>query len=245
MKMRHLSRLSSVIRFIQRPRDLAQRVGNQLEYLQSNEAYRLLFQKYQPFTMLYPQSFVNNLELINQYRSVPGCIVECGVWRGGCLAAIAEVLGHERSYHAFDSFCGLPPAQEIDGTSAKQWQADTHSPSYHDNCSASREFVEQAMTLAGAKDVVVHQGWFQETVPKFTATQPIAILRLDGDWYESTATCLKYLFPKMAEGGLVLLDDYYAWEGCARATHDFISVLKDTVKIRQWRNDVAYLVVGK
>ena len=89
--------------------------------------------------------YVANLCIVRALQSVPGCVVECGVWRGGMIAGIAEVLGPEREYILFDSFEGLPPAKEIDGEAALAWQSDKSSPLYHDNCAAEQKFAAEAM----------------------------------------------------------------------------------------------------
>jgi len=72
--------------------------------------YEKLYHKYRDFTMLLYENFALNLELCERFKDVKGCIVECGVWRGGMSAAMAEVLGYERTYYLFDSFEGLPQA---------------------------------------------------------------------------------------------------------------------------------------
>ena len=79
--------------------------------------------------MLHEGKYVNNLELCFEYKRIPGCVVECGVWRGGMSAGMAEVLGVERNYFLFDSFEGLPPAREdLDGTAAVAWQRQDATP---------------------------------------------------------------------------------------------------------------------
>src|SRR5690348_7511798 len=73
--------------------------------------------KYSDLTMIPASTYAKNLMIAENYiRSVPGCVVECGTWRGGMIAGIADVLGAERDYFLFDSFEGLPAAGEIDGT---------------------------------------------------------------------------------------------------------------------------------
>jgi O-methyltransferase len=166
-------------------------------------------------------------------RGVPGVFVECGVWRGGCAAAmlLAQRQQHGgvvRKTYLLDSFEGLPPATERDGEVALAWQADTTGPSYHDNCRVSVDEVRAAMEALAfpAESWTLVQGWFDETVPPLAQElreQRIALLRLDGDWYDSTAVCLEHLVPVVPEGGVVILDDYYVFDGCTRATHDFLS----------------------
>jgi O-methyltransferase len=190
--------------------------------------------------MIPEATYVRNLQIADRVRNVNGLVVECGVWRGGMIAGIAELLGPERRYYLFDSFEGLPPAQEIDGPHALAWQADVSSPTYYDNCSAPIESAQAAMQLSGAKDYTIVKGWFTETIPRFVAPDPIALLRLDGDWYESTLTSLSCLYPLVAEAGLIIVDDYYAWDGCARAVHEFLTRIP-TRRIHQFDNEICVL----
>src|SRR4051794_29572601 len=74
-----------------------------------------IFYKFHEFTMIPEKVFIDNLQLCLPYKNVPGNIVECGVWRGGMIAAVAEKLGNDCSYFLCDSFEGLPPVQDIDG----------------------------------------------------------------------------------------------------------------------------------
>ena len=182
-----------------------------------------LYQRYKDLTMIRQETYIDNLELARLASSVEGCIVECGVWRGGMMGGMASVLGSGRSYFLLDSFEGLPPAKDADGQKAKEWQSDTTSPSYHNNCKAEEEFAREAMKRASVSNYRLVRGWFENTVPSLELPSPIALLRLDGDWYDSTMVCLDHLFDKVADGGIVIIDDYFAWDGCSRAVHDFLS----------------------
>src|ERR1051325_4637269 len=83
--------------------------------------YALIYRKFSSYTMVRHRAFRHNLELARSFRHVPGAVVECGVWRGGMSAGLATVLGANRCYYLLDSFEGLPPPKEIDGTEAKAW----------------------------------------------------------------------------------------------------------------------------
>jgi hypothetical protein len=173
---------------------------------------------------------------------IPGVLVECGTWRGGCsmamLLAQQAVFGHVvRPVHLLDSFAGLPPAADRDGPLARQWQGETDSPGYHDNCTVSEEQLLTDITALGFSEgeYFVHPGWFADTLPPLAAQlgeTPIALLRLDGDWYDSTLECLRHLEPHVAAEGTVLIDDYYAWDGCARAVHDYLSAGDHAYRIK-------------
>lgn len=180
--------------------------------------------------------------LIDEYKNVDGDYVECGVWKGGMSGAAASILGSAKEYLLFDSFQGLPKAHEIDGIAAVNWQNDKQIQSSYKNCSAEKNFAIQAMKLAGDIKFKLVEGWFEDTLPTYQFNRQIAVLRLDGDWYESTLTCLKYLFPHVAEGGLIILDDYYFWDGCSKAVHDYLSSIKSTCRLYQSGRGVSYIV---
>jgi len=186
---------------------------------------------------------MSNLRLCSEFAPATGCIVECGVWRGGMSAAMAEVLP-DRHHLLFDSFEGLPPAQDIDGVAALSYQNDKGSPTYFDNCRAESSFSEKAMAMSPAKDFQLVRGWFEETLPTFVSPEPIAVLRLDSDWYASTTDCLTYLYPQVMPGGLILIDDYFVWDGCARAVHDYLSKHKLTDRVHEF-NGLCFFIKGE
>jgi O-methyltransferase len=201
----------------------------------SPEEYERILRASMPHTMA-PEAAVrfSAEEALNVIdRAVTGSIVECGVWRGGCsiamLLAQREQFGAvKRKAYLLDSFEGLPPATDRDGPLALAWQADSEGPMFFDNCRASLPEVQTTLRNlqipAGSYELI--QGWFDQTVPALAErlhSERIALLRLDADWYASTMVCLDHLVPIVSDGGVVLLDDYYAWDGCARAVHDFLS----------------------
>jgi O-methyltransferase len=186
--------------------------------------------------------YVRNLALVDRISNVDGVIVECGTWKGGMIAGMARVLGNNRQYHLFDSFEGLPPVKKIDGLKAAQWQSNTQSESYYDNCKASESDVQKAMSLSGVTEFTIHKGWFEHTVPEWSKTNPdIAVLRLDGDWYDSTMVCLKELASRLAPNGLIIIDDYYAWEGCTKAVHEYLNQ-DQSFRLKQYLNGPCYMV---
>jgi O-methyltransferase len=186
----------------------------------------LLYLKYRPYTMVPPDVYVKKLLIASACRAIPGCVVECGVWRGGMIAGLAEILGPTRHYYLFDSFDGMPQAKDIDGPAALAWQAaqcDKRSPSYLDNARADIDFVEAAMKNTRCPHYEINKGWFHETLPSFSPVENIAVLHIDGDWFDSIATCLEHLYRHMAPGGIIIVDDYYLFDGCSRAVHSFLS----------------------
>ena len=205
-----------------------------------NKTKKSLFNKYQTYTMIPKPIFEDNLQLCSKISEVYGDVVECGVWRGGMIAALAETLGSYRKYHLFDSFEGLPEVQEKDGQWAKKWQ-DGKNLWYFDNCKAEEEFAVEAMKIANCNNYEIYRGWFKNTLSSYTGTN-IAMLRLDGDWYDSTYQCLSEFYPKVVDKGIVIIDDYYAWEGCIRAVYDYFSQNHLTDRIRCTANHVCYII---
>jgi len=202
--------------------------------------FRSLYQKYKKYTMISAGSYTGNLHLATKVAAVEGVIVECGSWRGGMIAGIADVLGSRRYYYLCDSSQGLPLAKEIDGAAAQAWQANTTSPTYYNNCTASEEDARSVISMSSAKDYQIVKGWFEETLPKLPL-RPIALLRMDADWYDSTKCILDNLATRMVSGGLIIIDDYYTWEGCTVAVNEFAA--RNKWRIRQSHHGVCYVVV--
>src|SRR5262249_26780462 len=103
---------------------------------------------------------------------------------------------------------------------------------------------KKAMAMSPAERVTFKKGWFNETLPEFVPEEGIAVLRLDADWYDSTIQCLDALYRHVVLGGIVIVDDYYTWDGWTKAVHDFLSANKLPDRIRQSRTGVCYIVRG-
>jgi O-methyltransferase len=203
-----------------------------------------IYNKYKDFTMIPSEIFIDNILLCDTINHISGFFVECGVWRGGMIAGIYEFSKIKRNCILFDSFEGLPEVKENDGKAAKTWQ-ETNNGMGLDNCKVEISFAEEAMKLSNSKNHQIVQGWFDQTLPVTKINEPIAVLRLDGDWYDSTMVCLENLYPLVAEKGLIIIDDYYAWDGCSRAVHDYLSKNNLPLRISQTSNGVCYIVNTK
>jgi O-methyltransferase len=164
----------------------------------------------------------------------PGALVECGVWRGGAAAmmALANLAegSERRMLHLFDSFQGMPePNLAYDGEQALRWagrRGDGSLVSTGVNVAHPEEVRSLIIDRIGypTSSVVIHQGWFQDTLPVARSQiGPIALLRVDGDWYESTLVVLDHLFDLVIPRGVVVIDDYGEFEGCRRATDEFLA----------------------
>ncbi len=161
-------------------------------------------------------------------EGIPGDLVECGVWKGGSAFLMADRLRRlgvtDRKVWMFDSFQGMPPAAEIDGERANAWAQDVTGPRYFDNLRVPVDAVRDTAARLGLESrVELVPGWFEDTLPETRdKIGPIAILRIDSDWYSSVRCCLENLYDLVVPGGLVVFDDYYAYDGCASAVHEFL-----------------------
>ncbi len=153
---------------------------------------------------------------------VPGDLVETGVWRGGCgilmRAILAVYQDSERSVWLADSFEGLPIA---DTATYPQDYGDEHA-SLTPYLGVSIETVQENFRRFGLLDTQVRflKGWFRDTLPT-AQIKNIAVLRLDGDMYESTYVALSSLYPKISVGGVLIIDDYGALPNCRLAVEDY------------------------
>jgi len=155
-------------------------------------------------------------------NGIEGDLIETGVWRGGACIMMRAVLHaygiNDRSVWLADSFEGLPPPDE------KKFHADI-GDKFHTftELRVSLEQVKCNFEKYGLLDDQVKflKGWFKNTLPT-APIQKLALLRLDGDMYESTWDALNALYDKVSVGGYVIVDDYHVVAGCKKAIHDFL-----------------------
>lgn len=215
---------------------IRQKIKDQLQ----NKRLLEIYSRVKDYTMVDPTLFCDNLKLLDNIKDLNGDIVECGVWKGGMSAALAFNIDKNRHFHLFDSFEGLPAPKQLDGEAAKAWSRGEMPNIFYNNCSAEETSAIQIMNETG-QTFTTYKGWFEDTIPNNKIGE-IALLRLDGDWYESTLICLEYLYPKLTQSGVVILDDYYTWDGCSKAVHDYLSKIKSRAKIDRTKNGVVYIV---
>jgi hypothetical protein len=192
----------------------------------------LLFARVITRTLVAYDRLLNTYELARRVErdQVPGAYVECGVWRGGAaalLALLARREGKGRATHLFDSFQGLPSPTLHDGA-APRTAGETAERTDLKPVGlyvATRDDVSRFLfggLHLDPRRVLLHEGWFQHTMPALRdQVKPIALLRIDADWYESVKACLEGLYDNVAEGGYVILDDFGSYPGCRRAFEEF------------------------
>jgi hypothetical protein len=153
---------------------------------------------------------------------VPGDLVETGVWRGGASIFMRGVLKayseQSRTVWLADSFAGLPPPD------AQHYPQDANDPhhQYNPYLAVSVDAVKTNFERYGLLDGRVRflVGWFKDTLPS-APMRRIAVLRLDGDMYESTLEALVNLYDRVSDGGFIIVDDYGALPNCRAAVEDF------------------------
>lgn len=165
---------------------------------------------------------------------VPGDFVECGVWRGGSVMMIALALLRlgcsDRMLWLYDTFDGMPQPseediQEMSGRPACEILAEREK-TFDDPFwgLAPRSKIEENLGRTGypMERVRVIEGNVLATIPSKVPHQ-IALLRLDTDWYDSTRHEIEHLYPRVARGGVLIIDDYGYWRGARKATDEFFA----------------------
>lgn len=186
-------------------------------------------------TMTSPERIYSLIEAVKyvEKNNIEGDIIECGVWKGGSMMAVAETLQHvkstNRSLYLYDTYDGMSEPTENDktfkGDDAKQlMETDTNKEKNLVWAYSALETVKAGMdsTKYPASQIHYVKGKVEDTIPK-TIPAKIAILRLDTDWYESTKHELIHLYPLLVEGGVLILDDYGHWAGAKKAVDEYIA----------------------
>jgi len=179
-------------------------------------------------------------------HNIEGDFVECGVWRGGSTMAAIDTLmkvnDKTRSIYLYDTFEGMSAptkhdraltgktAQEMLNTSDKQVATSVW-------CYSTLEEVRKNIEGLAYPESQIHfvKGKVEDTIPS-TIPQQIALLRLDTDWYESTAHELEHLFPRVVPGGIIIIDDYGHWTGARKAVDEYI----ESKKLKLFLNRIDY-----
>ena len=215
--------------------------GSLDEQLASLEARdRLVVERALPYTMTgVPR--LNALVGAVRYcvaRGVPGALAECGVWRGGSVLAMAltllELGETDRELYLYDTFEGMTAPGEhdtsdFDPPALETWRSATQRgerpwSNVLDVEGFDEKAVRRLLLSAGypAERVHVFAGPVEETVPS-QAPDSLALLRLDTDWYESTRHELEHLYPRLVDGGVLIIDDYGHWRGARRAVDEYFA----------------------
>jgi O-methyltransferase len=178
------------------------------------------------------EALVNAVAHIVSSRK-PGALVECGVWRGGSMMAVALTLlrlgDTDRDLYLFDTYSGMtePTADDVDSpydgfSLSRMWERRRRGDMSW--IGVPLDSVRAAMASTGYPAERVHfvEGPVEETLPA-AAPREIALLRLDTDWYASTRREMEQLYPRLVAGGVLVLDDYGHYPGARRAVDEYLA----------------------
>jgi hypothetical protein len=164
-------------------------------------------------------------------NSIPGDIVECGVWRGGSMMAVALTLlrlGENRRLWLYDTFAGMTPPGTEDRDFQGRAAADLLASEDPENSvywgKSSLPEVQAALAETGYPEERIEfvVGPVEDTLP-LRAPESIALLRLDTDWFRSTFHELVHLWPRVTGGGILIIDDYGDWAGAKKAVDEYFA----------------------
>lgn len=160
----------------------------------------------------------------------PGQIIETGAALGGSAIIMALAKSTERKLRVYDVFGMIPPPSDKDGDDvhrryekiagheAKGIGGETYYGYREDLLGEVTESFARYGVPVGPSNVELVKGYFEDTL---SVDGPVALAHLDGDWYESTMTCLRRIVPQLVPGGRIVVDDYYKWSGCRRAVDEY------------------------
>ena len=199
-----------------------------------------LFEQVTPYTMTSKEALFALYTAMNYVldREIPGDIVECGVWRGGSALLAALIMKvrkvNDRKLYLYDTFQGMPTPTEFDVDKYGRTGFEMIEQ-YGDDigwCYASLEDVQKAFSVHSFDfEIQFVQGDVLETL-ETTKPETISVLRLDTDWYESTAAEFQHLYPRLSTGGVLIVDDYGCWAGSRKATDDYFREMPEPMLIR-------------
>ena len=161
-----------------------------------------------------------------------GLVIEAGAARGGSAIVMAAAKAPDRPMKVYDVFGMIPPPTEQDGPDvharyekiaggeARGVGGETYYGYRDDLYQEVTDSFTRLGVPVGEHRVELIRGLFEDTIE---LDEPVAIAHLDGDWYESTMTCLTRIAPLLVPGGRIVLDDYYQWSGCRAAVDEYFS----------------------
>lgn len=202
-------------------------------------AFIPLYNECKPYTLIRVERMYSLYKAV-QYivkKGIRGDFVECGVWKGGASMLMAKTLLSmnvtDRKIYMYDTYEGMTRPTEEDrsvmsGTTPvlELWQKN-QSGDHNDWCYGPLEGVQTTMKATGypSENLIFVKGPVEETLPK-TMPGPVALLRLDTDWYSSTKHEMEHLFPLLVPGGVLILDDYGYWAGARQAVDEYLNQQK-------------------
>jgi O-methyltransferase len=209
---------------------------SELKYSDFTETELKIYNTVKDYTLTSPERIISLLRAVEYITKaeIEGDIVECGVWKGGSMMAVAKQLlllnSTVKTLYLYDTFEGMSEPTKVDIAVNKVVAKD-----YLDNLKYQENTEDDIVRAYSPLDIVEKnlfsteypkdkikfiKGEVEKTIP-FEVPKKIAILRLDTDWYESTKHELIHLFPLLSTRGVLIIDDYGHWEGCKKAVDEY------------------------
>jgi hypothetical protein len=193
-----------------------------------------LYRQCEPYTMTSVERMYALYEAVRYVvaAGVEGDVVECGVWRGGSSMLAASTLlaagDDTRGVWLYDTFEGMtePSSRDVEITGRRVddiWQEVRADRDNELLCESPLDEVRANMARTGFPGARIRYvaGPVEDTIPG-QMPERIAVLRLDTDWYDSTHHELVHLYPRLAEGGVLIVDDYGHWLGAREAVDGYL-----------------------
>ena len=202
-----------------------------LSDIEQDKKFLDIYKKVKDYTLVPIERCFSLYQTVNYIikNNIEGDLVECGVWKGGSSMLMAYTLLEagvsNRNIYLYDTFEGMTEPGEMDGQEEKdQWESGRVTDTLNKMCYSPIEEVKVNMNKTGylAENIILVKGKVEETLPG-TMPSLISLLRLDTDWYESTKHELIHLYPLLEKHGVLIVDDYGAWQGARKATDEYFS----------------------
>ncbi|MCB0762732.1 MAG: class I SAM-dependent methyltransferase [Flavobacteriales bacterium] len=165
-------------------------------------------------------------------KQVPGILLEAGCALGGSAILMGLNKSGSRNLRVYDVFGMIPAPSERDDDDVQQRYETIRSGQsrgidggkyygYEEDLytKVSNSF-DSCGVPAGSNHIDLIKGLFEDTLD---IDQPVALAHIDCDWYDSVMTCLERILPQLSPGGVAIIDDYYIWSGCRKATDDYLA----------------------
>lgn len=165
-------------------------------------------------------------------EGVAGCLIEAGCALGGSAIVMAAAKSASREFFVYDVFGMIPPPSEMDDEDVHR-RFDVIVSGGSEGIDGDKYYGYETNlydTVTGnfsrhgfpveRNNVRLVKGLFEDTI---NMNGPVALAHLDGDWFESVMTCLQRITPHLVKGGVLVIDDYYAWSGCRKAVDAYFA----------------------
>ena len=217
----------------------SKKTGKSKPASKTSPADDILYQALKDHTFASPAKLHNLRSLAASLNKsgIAGDFVECGTYKGGSSAVLGTELTAGRSLWLYDSFAGMPDINPIDGEDAGKYVGEGI---------ASPRDVLAALEIAkvDASRCIIREGWFEDSF-KQPLPESVALLHCDADWFDSCLLVLETFYPRVVEGGCVVLDDFGYWEGSREAFYAFCERHQERPLLERHGNDQAYWFKGR